>query len=246
MPSHCEMIATTCRRISEELGETCPGLGRQPTSVSWLAMTLPERHGCSRSFSGRFRGVNADLPNGTCRPPLAPTTRLTARGSPCGDDPSRTDAVKSDLGAPVAADSGAKSRGRKFGWRALVRLGPFESFTYGCLHFVSGIWAGTTSNAAGPRPDTTSCMGTIGRKAWSSSTSGASVSPRSQRRIATRDCAPRPRTPTGPPPAAHWHKSRGFPGVRGAGRRLLRLHTRHASDHPTTQLNAVHRQRTDL
>src|SRR5680860_1174535 len=59
------MIAATCRRISEELGGTCPDLGRQPTSVSWSAMTLPERHGCSRSFSGRFRGVNADLP-GMC------------------------------------------------------------------------------------------------------------------------------------------------------------------------------------
>jgi hypothetical protein len=80
-PSHCEMIAATCRRISEELGGTCPDLGRQPTSVSWSAMTLPERHGCSWSFSGRFRGVNADLPKGTCAHPPAPTRGLTARGS---------------------------------------------------------------------------------------------------------------------------------------------------------------------
>ena len=50
------------RRISEEHVETCPDLGRQPTSVSLPTTTLtPVARMISESF-GPFRGVGAELP----------------------------------------------------------------------------------------------------------------------------------------------------------------------------------------
>jgi hypothetical protein len=59
----------------------------------------------SRQISGPFRGVSADLPKGTRRPPLAPSTRTHARGSARGTNGQVRRARRPELDSHTRKDS---------------------------------------------------------------------------------------------------------------------------------------------